>query len=386
MKKQLLLFILICSTFLNAQIEIINTSTQQIVPELDVTKDLYEYKEASQFLGLLGNQLYAFPLNKNYNYSSFDILYKTPQKYKSEKGYKYNIGDYRPINLNDYNNLISGKKFIVENVEFYHGNKLISPELWNNENKYSSVQGKVKLYITQVDSKDQFILQNNLFSLNNFISVTYYDYLKNKIGTELIINKHNRFKTYQNITFTTPKPIMYDDNDLYIIKDLIIEQENSQYSSTPNIFFLVENNKDQKKIKANTNKLTLNKNYIFKDEYDKYLNSYKIYDDKRKKEFNDRMEKEAQVREKARNEELLILEKKYGKTVAKKIFNQNLEIGMSLEMMFDSMRQTYIKRLSHTESNDSLGNWDIYTYSTSTGKYYTITLLNGIIQSFTTTY
>ncbi len=78
-------------------------------------------------------------------------------------------------------------------------------------------------------------------------------------------------------------------------------------------------------------------------------------------------------------------EKKYGKKLGEKIYFIELEPGMTLSMMFDAMDKSYIKKESHTVHKNSAGNWDVYTFKSGSETFYTVTLLNYKIVSFTKT-
>ena len=82
MKKLFSLFLIGFTVFAFAQININNESNNEIKPKLDSTKDIVEYRYASQFLGLIGEKIYAYPLIKDYDYSytSFNTLYKLKKK------------------------------------------------------------------------------------------------------------------------------------------------------------------------------------------------------------------------------------------------------------------------------------------------------------------
>ncbi len=386
MKKILFFTAILISFAVKSQIKITqeNSTSESVKPELDNTKDISEYRNASQFLGLIGHKIFGLPLNPNYDYkfTSFSIMYQTPEKYRKENGSVYKAGEFRPINKKDYEDLISEKYFIVENIDFIVGKK-VTPEEWNKEMRFSTYQGGVKLYIKQVDTNRVFILENRVNSLDFFLSVDYYEFLKSKIGNEILVEEYERFKIVDKINNLTPEPSVYNSKHIYKIVDLIIEKSESNYSSKPDLKFKIENSDGKtRNICVKSDDYSSLSKFVYKEQYDKYLEKFKLLKDEKSKVFNEKMEKERAESELKMQQELKNLVNKYGEVIAEKIYYHKLEPGMTLSMMFDSMNKIYIDYVSHTESKDLSGTWDIYTYKRVSGDYYIITLLNGKIVRF----
>ena len=95
------------------------------------------------------------------------IYYLTKEKYKGlNKVYK--PGEYRPVNIkDDYNNLLAGKYFKVEEIKF-GGYKEITPEKWDEENKSTVSLYGVEIYITDENNNEKFKIESR--SLKHFVA------------------------------------------------------------------------------------------------------------------------------------------------------------------------------------------------------------------------
>jgi hypothetical protein len=136
--KKIILLLLFVSSFANAQISIQkeNNNLNKIEAVVDSTLSIKDYKNASQFLGLVGNKIYNLPPNNVYASKkelNFNFRYVAKEKIKTKDGRKYNVGELLPVYYGDfYKNNIAGKYFTVTKVEFYKGykNELVTPEEW----------------------------------------------------------------------------------------------------------------------------------------------------------------------------------------------------------------------------------------------------------------
>ena len=321
-----------------------------VTPVENFDVNISEYKTAGEILGLIGNRIYALPLNKDYKeigYGYMGIDYLTKEKYKGlNKVYK--PGEYRPLNIkDDYNNLLAGIYFKVENIKF-GDYKEISPEKWDEENKYQSVVSLygVEIYITDENNNEKFKLESRGF--DHFVAEKYFENMKSKyLGKTFIKDfykydyKYNPKKSYKDIyesKYFDPKEI--DKNDL--IKVIAVEYTFSPYLSYPKLTLKFDNYPAQ-----SLDNFSLTPSLTPFDEYQNYYLGYQTYKQNRIEE--EKLEKIAQEeqyeREKLEQEEIwkreqaekyARLTKKYGKNIAKDIIEGYVRIGWTKEMCIES--------------------------------------------------
>lgn len=381
MKKILFFCAFFVALIVDAQIEVKQETISDISVKLDSTVNVIKYTKAGQFLGLVNHELYGFPLNKNYDFrylSSFDILYQTPIKHKSSNGKVYKSGDFMPLEKNDYDRLVSGKYFIVKEIEFKVSGKISSPEKWEQENKHSSFPQGTTLSIIEKNSNQKFIISQNAYEY--FLSVPYFEYLKNRYQDKEILN--NEYSQYsiksENLHLINPKAI--DQNDILKVENINIVQSDSDSSRFPDIKFNLKDKNGNLKYMYDDYllpRLSIKSHPLLK-EYESFLINVENASAINKKEYEKKYARISEEFEKKKDEEIKRLTKKYGKAKAEKIYYHDLEPGMTITMMFDSFKGIVYK--DHTETKIGTSLYDSYVYE-SAGKTYLITLKNNIIES-----
>lgn len=323
-----------------------------VTPVENFDVNISKYKTAGEILGLIGNRIYALPLNKDYKeigYGYMGIDYLTKEKYKGlNKVYK--PGEYRPVNIkDDYNNLLAGRYFKVENIKF-GGYKEISPEKWNEENKYKSVASLygVEIYITDENNNEKFKLESRAF--DHFVAEKYFENMKSKyLGKTFLKSDKYKYnydpkKSFQDIydkgSYYEPKSINPED----LVKIVGVEYTFGSYSSYPDLTLKFDNYPAQ-----SLDYFLRHKQYdfILYSDYQNYYLGYQTYKQKRIEE--EKLEKIAQEeqyeREKLEQEEIwkrkqaekyARLTKKYGKNIAKEIIEGYVRIGWTKEMCIES--------------------------------------------------
>ena len=303
-----------------------------IIAKVDSTQNFTDYKTASQFLGLVGNKVFALPINPNYDsrYISFDKLkYIAKQKVKTDFK-KYNIGELVPVETLDfYKQNISEKYFTIKEIKFIKGfnQEEITSSQWEKEMKFSSsVRGILIVMSDEKKSIDIVSELDGLFSGANFLSVFYFVYLKKKFVNDTVLqNETNRYEIpSENILkypYFTPKEIK--EADVYSGKEILLEQSTSENSRYPNLYLVLKN-----KTSNNEHRIILNNKFSDKlkyvADYKKYSTFYqKTLDEKNLKEEERKLDAIKRNEEKKENVYRL-----YSKVVAEKILAGKVELGM----------------------------------------------------------
>lgn len=346
MKKLLIFATVMVTSIICGQILVSYSEGKKIavIPVENFDVNISKYKTAGEILGLVGNRIYALPLNKDYNetgYGYMGIYYLTKEKYKGlNKIYK--PGEYRPVNIKeDYSNLLAGKYFKVDNIKF-GGDKEISPEKWDEKNKYQSVVSLygVEIYITDENNNEKFKLESRAF--NHFVAEKYFENMKSKyLGKSFIKDfykyNYNPKKSYKDVyesKYFDPKEIDKED----LIKVVAVEYTFSPRLSYPDLELKFDNYPAQ-----NLDRFSLTPF----DEYQNYYLGYQAYKQKRiEEEKLEKIAKEEQyekerieqekIWEKQRSEKHARLIKKYGKSIAKEMMDGYVRIGWTKEMCIES--------------------------------------------------
>lgn len=346
MKKLLIFATVMVTSIICGQIPVSYSEGKKtaVIPVENFDVNISKYKTAGEILGLVGNRIYALPLNKDYNetgYGYMGIYYLTKEKYKGlNKIYK--PGEYRPVNIKeDYSNLLAGKYFKVDNIKF-GGDKEISPEKWDEKNKYRSVVSLygVEIYITNENNNEKFKLESRAF--NHFVAEKYFENMKSKyLGKSFIKDfykyNYNPKKSYKDVyesKYFDPKEIDKED----LIKVVAVEYTFSPRLSYPDLELKFDNYPAQ-----NLDRFSLTPF----DEYQNYYLGYQAYKQKRiEEEKLEKIAKEEQyekerieqekIWEKQRSEKHARLIKKYGKSIAKEMMDGYVRIGWTKEMCIES--------------------------------------------------
>lgn len=368
MKKVLIFATMVATSIISGQIPVSYSEEKKtsVTPVENFDVNISEYKTAGEILGLIGNRIYALPLNKDYKeigYGYMGIDYLTKEKYKGlNKVYK--PGEYRPVNIkDDYNNLLAGRYFKVENIKF-GGYKEISPEKWDEENKYKSVISlyEVEIYITDENNNEKFKLESRAF--NHFVAEKYFENMKSKyLGKTFIKDfykyNYNPEKSYKDIyesKYSDPKEI--DKNDL--IKIIAVEYTFKPYLSYPYLTLKFDNYPAKSLDSFSLTPF---------DEYQNYYLGYQTYKQKRIEE--EKLEKIAQeeqyekekieqekIWEKEQAEKYTRLIKKYGKSIAKDMMDGSVSIGWNKQMCIESWGKP--DRINKTTSKYSVSEQWVY--------------------------
>jgi len=97
MKKLLIFATMMATSIICGQIRVSYSEEKKtaVTPVENFDVNISKYKTAGEILGLVGNRIYALPLNKDYNeigYGYMGIYYLTKEKYKGlNKVYKQHI-------------------------------------------------------------------------------------------------------------------------------------------------------------------------------------------------------------------------------------------------------------------------------------------------------
>lgn len=315
MKNLLLLISMAVSALGYSQISVRAEESRldKVVPIIDSTQNITEYKSASQFLGLINTKVYVYPTNPKYTYKAFNV----------------NNFDGSDIDRQDYERLIAGKYFIVEDVIFidrFANKNVLTAEQWEDKRKKEKgFVGEKKLVLKSVETNQKYITG---YHFGDILPVIYYEYLEKRYLNKDIT--HSFFK--DNIkpleqVLTEPEEI----NESFIFKVKKMELIQKDNARTPNIVFTLESrNGEASNIydRYLYGKLGID-TYFPLSEYQSFLNQYREYRAKKVKHYED-------IDKKEKAERYALLKKKYGSEIAKVIVEGKVKIGMSKEMCKDA--------------------------------------------------
>ncbi|MDO5104473.1 hypothetical protein [Capnocytophaga sp.] len=331
--KHIFLFIAVMmAVFVNAQINVTyqDNENSSIKPFENFSVNISDYRTAHELLGLIGNRLYAFPLNKDYDYrySTFSIKFLTRKGKKEE---------YRVIDKEEYETLLAGKYVEVEDIAF-GGTKKISAEEWDKKNRLRNVTflDDVEIYATEKSTGNKFIINGS--KIKHFVAEKYFENMKSKyLGKQFLNNRLLKYKipkeSYERIydmTYLQPKPIEKEDVVKAISIDFI-------YNSLPYPSLIVKFD-NSKELMLDT--FLFKSDYMDLEEYKNFYDAYSAYKEARIKEgkLNQKAREEEweKEREREKAEKHARLKKKYGDSVAKDMANGYVRIGWSKQMCIDS--------------------------------------------------
>lgn len=332
MKKLLFIFGIGFSLIAFSQVNVESSNNKQVISKKDSLNDLKNYKNASQFLGLIGTKIYAYPLNPNYDYSFISgssAKFKTSSKVSNEFG-KFKSGEFVPIPQKDISILVADKYFTITDVKFNNYVKELSPAEWDL--KYAnSLQSNVQLY--GVDEKGtEYIFYDNF---KGYLSMMFLDYLKRRyVGKNILYDKYKVFEIQDDLNRSL-KP-EYQKSNIVKVEEVVIQQANSQYASTPDIF-----------LKTNIGNLPLtdyrSSKYTLQSEYDEFLQAYSDNEKRKKDEFLTKHEQQMDeyLGQKKIDDSIKLskLLKVYPQKIAQRLVDGDVWIGMTREMLFESKGQ-----------------------------------------------
>jgi len=351
-------------TFSQITVKSQETNEEKVVAKTDFSQNFTQYTNASQFLGLIGQKLFALPLNPKYDtrYLSFsELQYITKEKVKTNI-HKYNVGDKVPVeNADFYNKNIANKYFIVKQVKFskgfFNGTEL-TPEEWQNEMKKSTAVRGVDIYLTDEKNTIDLVTKiDGVFTPDEFLSVGYFENLKNLyLNKTFLYSDYNRYEipSAEKLKYRTSfSPYEIKPEDIYKTKEVLLEQSNSENSRYPDLFVVLTNTTNQKDLKiAVNNKYTSDKL--------KYLSDYQSYTEFYNKSIE---EKNKKLEERKQN-----VYKFYGKVVGDKILAGQVELGMDRLAVIYALG--YPDVINETKTVYGTSEQFVYRYSTLGDRYY----------------
>ncbi len=315
----------------------VEENVKQSAVTLDSSVDFSEYEKAEQFLGLVGSKVYACHLNRGSFLSALRrISLKNKQKKFKVFGHKYRYGEFIPLRpelLSLYEKYIEDKYFQVDSVKFYDilGNLVYSPKLVR--------AGTVVLYMSNED--DEIRIKHSSIYSKCFLSVPYFEYIKNKYETKKFLNNEKyrySLKSYYSSnapadSYFRPNKIL--EEDIFTGTDVKLQKNKNPKSNSVSDFELkiyFENNKG-KVISCGMSSLRENSvlsNLVSLSEYEKILAKYGA------RKTQEEIREEQKIREIKQQKEREIQKKKnikeFGKYYGKLINENRVVIGMSAKM------------------------------------------------------
>lgn len=329
---------------------------KSLVAEFNEKIDLYEYKTAEQFLGLIGKELFFLPENPKYDFildQYESISYLPKNKFKlGKKRYRAN----QLVNLKKWDKELidflelKENYFVVDSIQFYDNTyswrkKISGYDFKEIQKKYSSdfsLGGSVDIY-THHKKNNKIIIFNisNKSSAEKLILVQYFNYLTKKYLDKKIIIKKANWKTYANYDplkdYYEEKLANFiksiDSSQVFIVKKVTIKEPKSEYQNyyTP-IFTLKNLNDSIKEIEF----YRIKKDLMFWDEFKAKKDSLEKVRIAKVKLEQKQLELNKINKEKRRVERLNKYVKKYGDEYGKIVANYKVRIGMTKEMCEDS--------------------------------------------------
>ncbi len=315
----------------------VEESVKQTVVTLDSSIDFSEYEKAEQFLGLVGSKVYACHLNRGSFLSALrKIALKNKQKKFKVFGHKYRYGEFIPLRpelLSLYEKYIEDKYFQVDSVKFYDilGNLVSSPKLVR--------AGTVVLYMSNED--DEIRIEHSSIYSRCFLSVPYFEYIKNKYETKKFLNNEKyRYSLRSYYSSNAPadsyfRPNKILEEDIFTGTDVKLQKSKNPKSNSVSDFEIkiyFENNKGQV-ISCGISSLKENSvlsNLVSLSEYEKILAKYGT------RKTQEEIREEQKIREIKQQKEREIRNRKniedFGKYYGKLVNEGKVQIGMSTKM------------------------------------------------------
>ncbi|MFK8302692.1 hypothetical protein ACI75Y_07245 [Capnocytophaga stomatis] len=338
--KNIFLFVAVMMVVLvKAQINVAyqNDNTSSIKPFENFSVNISDYKSAHELLGLIGNRLYVFPLNKNYDYSysNFSIRVLTKKGKKEE---------YRVIDKVEYETLLADKYLEVESIVF-GGIKKISVEEWDQKNRLRGVTflDDVEIYATEKSTGNKFIINGS--KIKHFVAEKYFENMKSKyLGKQFLNNRLFKYKipkeSYERIydmTYSQPNPIEKEDVMKVVSIDFVYGS-----LSYPTLTAKFDSSQE-----LDLDTFLFKSDYMDLEEYKNFYDAYSVYKEgrineeklkqkAREEEYKKQEEDWRRKKEKLRAEKYARLKEKYGKAIADDMINGNVRIGWSKQMCMDS--------------------------------------------------
>lgn len=373
MKKILLFYCIFQFIFTTAQIEIKQTisALEEVKPIENFEVRISEYKKAGEFLGLVGKRIFVFPLNNNYQYYDFPFYVQTLKKFKVKYG-NYKPGEYRDINIEDYNKYLAGKYLTIEKLVF-GGDHEITPEEWDRDNLNTLLLSNITMFLIDKENGVKFKFKiNRKKNLGYVISEPYFTFLKSSIiNQNFLDNENGRFSvsTSSNIFIVEPKN--YTEKNVFVGKNIVFEQSDSDYVPHPTIYVVLtdhEGKEAQFPLEGGGYNRTFHQKFINKKVYDQYYAEQKKIFDKHKKEEQDLIIASKEQKAAALEGVKRALLKKYGPKLGNDIIKGIVRIGMTSEMVLDALGGP--DHINVTETAYSYSEQWVYESEYSGNSYY----------------
>ncbi len=332
MRKYLALNALLFPLFFLTQIKVTQEKKDETVTaQLDETINMHKYKTASRFLGMIGEEIYVYPIKENCEFKeNFEYYYIASEDTKINKQ-KYKKGDrikYPPEKL-------YGKNFLVVDVKFYNPNnsielKEVSPSDWTNLIRFKDLAERVILYLQNKENNEMLYLDLGTLNISNdsFATVPYLEYLKNKYDGKIFIPSE-----YDNFLMQEVK-----EEDKYMA-DVSLRFSEKPSHCKPDITVSFKNNIGEEKLVFVDNRYMERSLYewkLFSEYEDKRIDEKKNEDDEKK--YIE--ERKVKIREKYKNQ-----------STADLIILGGVWVGMTREQLIDSKGKPY--EVNRTETKNS---------------------------------
>lgn len=316
MKKLLNILFFIPLIFFSQEIKITKEikNPKKYEAYLDSTKNFNNYKSVEQVLGMINQKIYFYPKKNGCSENLIDSNF-------------FGISFYKIDNKNNKikikRDIVEGKYATIKEIKFlnnsFSNNEYISIENWEKENYYKKIEN-LELYLT-LENQENIIAKIKSFMVTNdyFITIPYYNYLTKKYNNKKVLFRE--LKKYDIDNYD--KEI--NENDVYI-SEFSLKESNSKYCY-PNPTVILKNDFNHYEILTDNDLMYYKLNYIV--DYENYLYNLNKYKNDLLDEIQEK-EKEAIVKY---NRNL----KKYGKKIADRIKNNEVWIGMSRELLIESL-------------------------------------------------
>lgn len=311
--KKLALFLLVIANSLFAQIEVEthknNETEQEVKPILDSITRIKDYKTASQYLGLVGVEIFTLPKNPNYEFKKNSKNINIPDN-------SYFIVD--SLNFLALKGYFKEESVIISGHEY---DKLVS-------NKYIRKETPiVNLYIHKKDSNEKYVLMQSVSSyweknndFNQIISIPYFNYLKTKyVDKEILYTPYDYYK-YRLEPYKEFSKI--DSSDIYRVSKISVKETIKTFEEYYNIKASLINYKNEISEEYLS---AIIKRSLLLSEYKSAIESYK------QSKIQDSL-----LIEKRKSEKISQMIKKYGKYYGKIIGKNKVIIGMTKQMCEDA--------------------------------------------------
>ena len=345
----------------------------------DSTKLIGNYKTGEEFLSLTNKKIWVTSL-RGVKFTDTNI--QVSKRYKTS--YRiYNMGEFRPLSVDEYNNLIANSELLVHEVKLLDGERLINLNEWNeNLSAEKQTYPTIKIYATKDNVMYEFMNTYNGLNFANLIPLSAIQYYKSQLVGKKIL-KIDDFNINSRLNAFSAVPKLYKNEDLYMVNDIKVSYPENNPKNTDEIFIYVTNLRGELSmlpLLGSRNVKSFDEVFIKAEDYDKYVITYNTEVPDLKRLLAEKTIREREEQERYWEQYVKEIKAKYGEFYGSVVLRGDVVPGMSKEMMFDAFNHAEVE--NRTVSKIGNDTWESYMFKT-VNRYVLVSLRNGEIYSVT---